>query len=456
MKKTWKRRLKTKTIPNLFTSDIFITMGTVAQDHIKAKLITYLHQEKGRDPALLTALTRGHCSGFTCLWLYTKYISTLPRHYNIFGTPILRDDNEWFWKTLRLLSDWNTQRPLTFSEKSDIERLLTQVSHFQDSRQFGIAQGTLEETLCDTSDRKCEREYSLAAQFTLNEAAKTLAEIIYEDRLVLISSHNHDIGLMKTNGIYHLYNPNNPDGEIITNDAKLIAQEIFKAMSFGLPTEHAPLGFRIYHFRENDYDLPPIYPHQRAILTTLSFVMKNQIDIANTKFKSRTALMTATFINCNESINFLLENSADPNRLDTFKTNALMLTLTHGNIMAALNLVRHSADITQKNLFGQTYRDFDYTKKISNTSSPDIIAQEQLFQHQLNHPEIIIDNFGDVSTNTVPAETVDNSSETPAESSPKTRGLLSFSHLFSLWKSQAHASEEQKLSDNSPKTQQLV
>jgi hypothetical protein len=431
-------------------------MGTIAQDHIKAKLITYLQQEKGRDPALLVALKRGHCSGFTCLWLYTKYISTLPRQYNIFGTPILRDDNEWFWKTLRLLSNWNTIKPLSFSEKSDIERLLTQVSHFQDSRQFGIAQGTLEQTLCDTRERRCDREYSLAAQFTLDELAKTVSEIIYEGRLVLIGSHNHDIGLMRINGVYHLYNPNNPDGETVTDDANLIAQEIFKAMSFGLPTEHAPLGFRIYHFRENHYDLPSTYPQQKDILKNLSFIMNDQIDTANPKFKSRTALMTATFINCNESINFLLENGADPNRLDTIKTNALMLTLTHGNIMAALNLVRHSADITQKNLFGQTYRDFDYTQKVSAASSPDILTKEQLHQHQLNNPQIIIDNFSDITVKTLPAEARKNSSETPANSPRKTRSLFSLQSLFSLWKPKTHPSHESKPSENFQKTQALV
>jgi hypothetical protein len=425
-------------------------MGTLAQDHIKAKLITYLRREKGRDPALLETLTYGHCSGFACLWLYTKYISTLPRQYNIFGTPILRDDNHWFSKTLSLLSDWDTRRPLTFSEKSDIERLLTQVHYFQDSHRFGIAQGALEQTLSDTRNRKCKREYSLAAQFTLNELAKTLSTIIYEDRLILISSHNHDIGLIKINAIYHLYDPNNKDGEFVAADNNLIATEIFKAMSFGLPTEHAPVGFRIYHFPEKNYDLPPAYPHQHNILRNLSFVRQNQIDMTNPKFKSRTALMTATFINCNASIEFLLENGADPNRPDSVKTNALMLTLTHGNIMAAFNLVHHSADITQKNQHGQTYHDFDYKKKINNTSGPDIIAKEQLHHHQLNNPEIIIDKFGEVTVNTTSTETSKNSAKTP----PKMQSLFSFSHLFSLWKSQICPTQEP--TENFQKTPQIV
>jgi hypothetical protein len=293
---------------------------------------------------IISLLKEGHCSGFSSLWLYCSHIDTVPRRFDNKGNFIPRDDLSWFKDTLTLISNWNRVRQLTSEEKNDFFRFISLLRFFQAPEDFRIPQGKLSETLQDTRGRKFKKEYSIAADFTKEETKNLLSQIIYEKRLILISSHDHDMGIIKCCGIYRFYNPNNPEGAVDCANTEELASAIFTASRF-ISDRPSPLGFRIFCTEETKKISPMNYPVQQDIIRTLSFIKDKKIDLAYKEHRQRTALHTAAFISCNKSLRALLDEKADPNVVDENQWTALMLSACNNNKKAVKRLIKHKANI---------------------------------------------------------------------------------------------------------------
>ena len=154
---------------------------------------------------------------------------------------------------MRLLARWDGRSELSDLDQQEIEHLLSLVEYFQHIHEYlPIAQGDWHESLTDTQKRQPTKEYSVAGLFTAKNLLAVLPDIVQEDRMILICSHNHDVSLLKHEGQYYFYDANSPDGVHVcpardVSDVSLLVNRLFSAMNFDQETP-SPLGFRMFNF----------------------------------------------------------------------------------------------------------------------------------------------------------------------------------------------------------------
>src|SRR3990167_4259403 len=272
----------------------------VSQDVILSSLVTYLRAQGGRDPDFIRKLdSAGYCCGFATLAAYGQWLEWQPKRIDEkTHQPIPRDDWTWFHSVLTMLARWDGQSELPSLAQQDIERLLSLVEYFQNIRDYlPIGQGDWHESLIDTQERQPTKEYSVAGLFTAKNLLAVLPDIVQEDRMILICSHNHDVSLLKHEGQYYFYDANSPDGVHVcpardVSDVSLLVNRLFSAMNFDQETP-SPLGFRMFNFGGQ----AATYPLHEALLEQVQDHQPSQTGYAS----NWTALHMAARIGSVES-----------------------------------------------------------------------------------------------------------------------------------------------------------
>ena len=184
---------------SMFPSEI-----DISQDVILRKMVSYLRQE-GRDQELIVKLAKGYCDGFSTVACYAQWLQSQPQKKDSeTGEWIARDDWTWFFATLQMLATWDENSSLLPKNKQDIERLLALLEYFQHIFKYlPIVPGELQDSLQDTQGRHLTKEYLLAGLFIEDDLKTILQQICPESRLLLISSHNHCVSLLRHDGVYY-------------------------------------------------------------------------------------------------------------------------------------------------------------------------------------------------------------------------------------------------------------
>ncbi len=226
------------------------------QGVILQNLRAYL-QKNNRDKAFIKKLEQGYCSGISSLWLYAKWLQTQQK-----DSAKERDDYNWFQATTKLIADWDGKRKLTEKEAAEFERFISYIEYFQNIEDYQpTRQGDLDRSLEDTKkqERTLKKEYVLTSLFTLDQLKKLLRkeELMQNNKLILITSHNHDTALFRNGNDYYYFDPNSPLGEIHKTSTDEIAELIFAANNFSTKTP-SPLAFRFFTMNEVSHDYPPV------------------------------------------------------------------------------------------------------------------------------------------------------------------------------------------------------
>lgn len=321
------------------------------QTAILKKMMRSLQKDK-RPKKLVKKFDDGHCSGLSVLYVYCKRLSTRPLRYDDDGRVILRDDYQWFKKTRHDWVDWRGKSKLKGYTRFQCYRFMSLMHYFQDGHpKLPFSQGEMHLFLEDTRHAKIIREYSLAGLFAERELAPVLQKIVHENRMILLSSHNHDCALIKVNGNYCFFNPSDDD-ELVSTSLETIAKAVFAANDFK-PNDLCPLGIRIFHLPdENEQSVS--YPSQKIILESLTFITYNMPNCSHADYENETALNIAAFINCAASIKVIAHHRADLNSLSDEKYTPLMTAGRQGASDAAKALIELGANTTLKSPNGKT------------------------------------------------------------------------------------------------------
>lgn len=260
------------------------------------------------DKNLLLSLKEGLCSGFASIWGYARLLQDQPIRFDTLNQPLPRDDLDWFYHTLNMISAWDERRDLSPYEIQEIERFFTLLNYFQTvSNYLPIGQGELQDSLVDTKDRKLQKTYDIALSTDQPNYTEVLKQVVKDKDIILIRSNNHEVCLYKLNDIFIFYDSNNKQGEWVTKDLNELSQRIFLAFRDKM-NEPAPIGMRMFNFvRLHDY------PAQSDVLNAVYGKLKNPevwINQQKKEYKDVTALMIACNINSLESAKYHIQQGA--------------------------------------------------------------------------------------------------------------------------------------------------
>ena len=316
---------------------------------------------------LIRSLQTGHCHGFTVVVLYSLYLKTQPKRIDDQGKEIPRDDYDWFNSVILLLNQWDGKLDsLMIQDRNNIDRLLVLIISFQDSEKHrDLPQNKLEQSLDDSQNRLLKREYSLAGCFTAqdfdrrlsfidshhnplqhNQNTSLLEVLAPPNRITLISSYNHDIGLFHHDGFYYFYNSNQKAGVVAYSQTEMwqLSEILFQASEYSshIPS---PFGFCVFSF-SSDFIL---YPDRSDILRKLNILPCSPDGYA----ENNNALHMAGLIDCEESFRFFLS----PQYMDIKNKKGrtpLVNVIVNRNIALFNLLIQHKARINDKDMEGWT------------------------------------------------------------------------------------------------------
>lgn len=241
-------------------------MPNLSQSHILKQIAIYLTQ-RNRDPVLIKQLSKkGFCVGFTSLNLYAKWLDTQARRTDHTNAFIPRDDFTWLTHALTTISTWDTKSTLTKNQEDCFEHVLAKINAYQHlSDLLSISQTDFHLFFEDTLDRTCKLEYSLVARFTIKELINCLPDLLQDNKLIFIRSHNHAMGIFKNNNVFSFINPNANEG--MTSAVIDLPAFILNTISNSLKAdEHLKnmlpqlLPLAILLFAESDFDMNQASP----------------------------------------------------------------------------------------------------------------------------------------------------------------------------------------------------
>lgn len=291
--------------------------GIVNQAHLLDQLALYLKRvdpQKPRDESIITKIKNsdGYCSGFTPLFLYAKWLSFNKIH----SQSVQRDDAQWLHGVIKKLAKWNGDiDALTQQDKNDFERIINHLEFLQNNIQY-MSQHHFTLPSWDNKDTPMRREYCLSGMFTAADMMAVLPEILKEDRLMMIDSHDHEVGIYLKDNIVYFYDSNNLFGskEFALKDMKGIVEAIFAA-NFGnklLPStfnKPCPLSFVNLQIGQS---ASVSYPDTTTILAKTSLIKnKMDIDYSAKHADNQTALLTAAHGGDFEAVQYYINNGAD-------------------------------------------------------------------------------------------------------------------------------------------------
>ncbi|CAL7963874.1 putative Ankyrin [Gammaproteobacteria bacterium] len=324
------------TLFSLFSSHVSLADTNEGQTSVMEHLTT---------GALLCSLTEeeakmfkengGHCFGFSCIWLYSKWLQFVhpekaTKHYN----------GDWFKSTI-------TDILLNWSNCNDIEKLASLVINFQQSQSLWNEVEIEKKTNpLDTAGKKLQKEYSIASLFTLDQLKQLLKEdVIHDHKLVLIVSHNHATALFKDGNNYYYFDPNSHTGEVKTTSTDQVAELIFDANfaeyldTHADPVKPSPLAFRMFSLGE---EAVTAYPSQQEILERIN----PSLNYASSDYADgMTGLYIASENGCLDSVNYFLSKGVDLNLANKNGWTTLRSAASNGNLEIVKALIDKGADL---------------------------------------------------------------------------------------------------------------
>lgn len=262
---------------------------------------------------------RGHCHGFTTLWLYSKWLEFRQSHEK--GTcrhqrHLCKYDKDWFKRITKYIGMLNEKNQVDFIKMiPSFEEFATKIDLFQSPKDFienmTIADSTVHKIKNNlTADRKILTErYKIASSFaSAEQLALLLEKVVINDVLVYVKipmGHGyppgHSTGLFKHGNNYYWYDPNDGlgVGEHKYSSAKEVAEAIFK--NWG--NDNHAYGLIICAFDKSHH----IYPKQEDVL---KMIHTNPINNDNNFLEDSAE--AAIYVRSLESLQFFLNNGLDP------------------------------------------------------------------------------------------------------------------------------------------------
>lgn len=232
-----------------------------SQRQLLDKLVTYC-SENQRHPELIARLGGpGYCSGIASVVLYALWLQLQPKQ----NESVQRDDFTWFQKVVETLMSLTSEQLKKLDKNgdgkqiNDVERLLYLIEYFQTVEEYvPIGQGELQTSFADTRKRELHKHYSMGGVFKQEDFFKEIKTsknkltifdaLIPEGMFVLISSHNHDTGILKIKGQYYFVDPNLGLKKFNSNEEEKLVEAIYTSNFTGHTNKPSPLAFRIFSF----------------------------------------------------------------------------------------------------------------------------------------------------------------------------------------------------------------
>lgn len=264
----------------------------------------------------------GHCFGFSAVWLYSKWLQF------VHSEKVNAYNSDWYKSTVTDILD-------AWSDCDNIKKFASLVKKLHNSVYLGTFEKEMNQL--DTNGKKLQKEYSIASLFTLEQLEQLLREIvIYDHKLILITSHNHLTALFKDGDNYYYFNSNSATGEYHKAALTDVANLIFLANAFDLK-KLSPLALQILSFDEKT----PSYPDQQEVLDRIRPSLVAESNYAD----ERTGLHQAAFIGCPKSVRYFLSKGVDINQIDTYRATPLWLAAQNGHLEIVQLLIEKGADI---------------------------------------------------------------------------------------------------------------
>ena len=312
--------------------------------------------------------SEGHCAGLTKIWLYSKWASE-----NNLG----KYTNKWFLGTAKAIADWDGKSPLNNNVIQDINEFLSIVTFFQNSdyADLTIPQTDFKSSLIHSplplpiGNNELDEEYTIASTITVEKLKSLLDKIVYSNKLVSIYSlepTSHAVALYKVDSRYYYYDPDMPEGEIITTSTEKVAQMIFESYHCN-KINFPAIGFAIYDFNDSNSSClaaGPIFFHSWDLLafneknsykSFVGYTGQENVLTELSPFVNETALFPAALIGCSSSAKYFLHKNASVNAV--LKKNIatpLTLALEQRHFDLARDLVNENADLNFQNADGKT------------------------------------------------------------------------------------------------------
>lgn len=303
---------------------IMFSNKSLSQYALNKKIIIYLQSglskvEKEKKEYTIKYLMRGYCNGYASLWSYSKWLQIKQPGTNDKYGPIQRWENkEWLQSTIKFINAWDGKSVLNEEEIANLDAFIAIINYFQHTDDYlsEATQGDLDKSLYDTNKGYPKKEYSIAALFTLKQLKQLLNtdSFIQDGTLVMVYSHRHATALFKNGSNYHYFDPNNPEGEIITQSIDYLAEYIFYALfgsrwttNYDIP---CPISFNIFSFEGNS--LP--YPSKKELLEQINPALVTGKDfIFEGRQTTNSELQFAITNQDHEAIQYYLEKGATSN-----------------------------------------------------------------------------------------------------------------------------------------------
>lgn len=325
---------------------------SIKQHALKPAISRYLAFHE-RSPEVLAhfAEGKGCCSGLTTVVLFGLFMSKQPKSKNQ-----TYDDWRRIKKTFHAILAW--EAPLSANDKSkyiepDFERLIGNIIYYQSISDFlPVRQGEIQRSFFSTHPNPLRKEYTLAGIFTAEHLTRTIKigtvetsilQIILkeQDRMILISTGRHALGLLRHAEQVTLYNANAKKLKKYDLDQlNVLAKQIFRSAMYSDELLPCQFGFRIFSFAKK----LAVYPSQEKILAALNPPITTT-ELVN--HKKPMALMIAIRIESVASAKYYLAHGAPVNELNHNKHTPLRSAIKHNNQALIKLLLEYQAAIDQ-------------------------------------------------------------------------------------------------------------
>ncbi|MDF2530223.1 MAG: hypothetical protein K0Q57_1103, partial [Gammaproteobacteria bacterium] len=175
---------------------------------------------------------RGFCNGLTFIWIYYKSYGCEAIFFELYNSFLSR-------------SAGSEITPLMLRFINNIKYLQWPAFYGSDLDQADFP--NLINIVKPPALSLPELEYQITFNFTKTELQYVLGLLPADNKMILIYSPNHIIGVMKVGGIYHFYNANIGVEVYLDSEAEL-AKLIFTGFSITAPKvgKYLPLNLRVY------------------------------------------------------------------------------------------------------------------------------------------------------------------------------------------------------------------
>ncbi|KPJ67397.1 MAG: hypothetical protein AMJ43_03815 [Coxiella sp. DG_40] len=340
----------------------------ISQQALVPKLLPILNQI-GPQPGEYTGISISfpeYCFSFVTLYLY----------FNKVGK------KEVFFKTLEYIADIPIELnsiKLNESIRLFLTKFINWILLLKHKSKFDFFRVDLNiNKFIAGRDYKFAFEYGIAFNFSLEELNRTLSLIIKEDKMVLLASEGHSLGLYCRNRTYYLYDPNNPSGEREYRSLDEVAKNIKNISSND--NSLFILVFDLNTAKKEEYPCPveliTEFLSQRKVnvhsgyFTDLLYIascfgwseiveeLSRQKMISDERCDDCYPLTSAVYYG-NQNVVELLLNcpEIDVNYLDSSDYTPLHVAVLNKNIEMVLLLYSHKANFNMPNNQGETASD---------------------------------------------------------------------------------------------------